>query len=271
MRGSGDFQLRTSHSVDGPWNLTRFAIGGCNNPTAAFHPNRSLFVLCHDSVFSLHRLDPDGTQPAWRAARTAAPAIPTLVSRGPGADPRSNPGNCEDPFIFFDRSGRFHVLAHCYTHDQYYPGEAGVFCSAHGFSETGEAATWTWVGGRDAPYDWTSPLQAGGTRTFSSKERPWALLGGPGRPVDEFRLLINGVSPIGYGRGTAMFSLSCGQRKLKKSAAFLRPRGRREGLDVHAGEPGWQRLSCLALAVLIACVICDGLPRYWQHEIAQSL
>ena len=76
------------------------------------------------------------------------------------------------------------------------------------------------------------------------------MLGGPGRPVDEFRLLINGVSPIGYGRGTAMFSLSCGQRKLKKSAAFLRPRGRREGLDVHAVEPSWQRLSCLALAVL---------------------
>jgi hypothetical protein len=95
VRGSGDFHLFTSGSVDGPWNATRFAIGGCNNPTAAFHPNRSLYVLCHDSVFSMYRLDPSGTQPAWRAARTA-PAIPTLVTRGPGADPRSNPGNCEE-------------------------------------------------------------------------------------------------------------------------------------------------------------------------------
>ncbi len=95
IRGGGDFQLFNSHSVDGPWNTTRFAVGGCNNPTAAFHPNRSLFILCHDSVFSMYRLDPDGTRPAWRAAR-AAPAIPTLVTRGPGADPRSNPGNCEE-------------------------------------------------------------------------------------------------------------------------------------------------------------------------------
>jgi hypothetical protein len=43
----------------------------------------------------MYRLDPNGTRPAWRAAR-AAPAIPTLVTRGPGADPRSNPGNCEE-------------------------------------------------------------------------------------------------------------------------------------------------------------------------------
>jgi hypothetical protein len=57
--------------------------------------------------------------------------------------------------------------------------------------------------GRDAPYNWSSPTHAGGTRTFSTKERPWALLGGHGRPIDEFRVLINGVSPIGYDHGVA--------------------------------------------------------------------
>lgn len=204
IRGSGTFQLFTSASVDGPWHTTSFAVGACNNPTAAFHPNRSLFLLCHDSTFSLHRLDPKGAEPAWRARTAAAPPIPTLVTRGPGADPRSNPGNCEDPFIFFDRYARFHVLAHCYTHDQYSLGDQNVFCSAHGFSETGEAATWTWVGGEDAPYNWTSPTASPpGVRSFSTKERPWALLGGVGRAVDEFRVLVNGVSPIGYDHGVA--------------------------------------------------------------------
>ena len=47
-----------------------------------------------------------------------------------------------------------------------------------------------------------------------------------------------------------MFSLSCApRRQLKKAADVLRPWGRREGLDVHADEPGWQGLSCLTLAV----------------------
>ena len=154
IRGSGDFQLFASASVDGPWNTTGFAVGSCNNPTAAFHPNRSLFVLCHDSTFSLHRLDPSGTQPAWRARAAAAPPIPTLVSRGPGADSRSNPGNCEDPFIFFDRYARFHVLAHCYTHDQYSLGDKGVFCSAHGFSQTGAASSWTFARWRSSCAPW---------------------------------------------------------------------------------------------------------------------
>jgi hypothetical protein len=96
------------------------------------------------------------------------------------------------------------VLAHCYTHDQYSLGDQNVFCSAHGFSETGEAATWTWVGGEDAPYNWTSPTASPpGVRSFSTKERPWALLGGVGRAVDEFRVLVNGVSPIGYDHGVA--------------------------------------------------------------------
>jgi hypothetical protein len=202
IRGSGVFHLLTSGSVDGPWKSTGFAIGTCNNPTAAFHPNRSLFVLCHDATFSLYRLDPDGARPAWRARSVAAPPIPTLVSRGPGADPRSNPGNCEDPFLFLDRHARFHVLAHCYTRDQYSLGEKSVFCAAHGFSETGEAGLWTWVGGRDAPYNWSSSVVGvPGRRSFSTKERPWALMGGAGRAVDEFRVLVNGVSPIGYNHG----------------------------------------------------------------------
>jgi len=201
IRGSGSFGLFTSDSVNGPWNVTHFGLGNCNNPTAAFHPNSSLYVMCHDSSFSLYRFDPRDGKPAWKA-EPAAP-IPTLqVGKNKNA-----PGNCEDPFIYFDRLGYFHVIAHCYTclwypsahrptssghNDACLPGTA--FCSGHGFSRTGNAGSWMWIGGGDAPYNFTSVESDGVTvRNFSTRERPWALLGG--QHGDDILALINGVSP----------------------------------------------------------------------------
>ena len=116
----------------------------------------------------------------------------------------------QDPFIYFDRFGRFHVIAHCYTCYWYplptrpgphpdahtskgscLPGSA--FCSGHGFSTTGEAGNWTWIGGDDAPYNFTSEVQGGApSRAFSTRERPWLLSAGP--HGDDFVALINGVS-----------------------------------------------------------------------------
>eukprot|EP01049_Picozoa_sp_SAG25_P004944 SAG25_NODE_324_length_9786_cov_33.460308_3_plen_162_part_00 len=76
------------------------------------------------------------------------------------------------------------------------PGSA--FCSAHGFSTTGEAGNWTWIGGGHAPYNFTSAVVGGGAeRSFSTRERPWGLLGGP--HGDEWLALVNGVSG-GVGR-----------------------------------------------------------------------
>ena len=63
---------------------------------------------------------------------------------------------------------------------------------------TGEAGNWTWIGGGDAPYNFTSQVQGGGPdRVFSTRERPWALLGG--QHGDEFLALVNGVSG-GFGK-----------------------------------------------------------------------
>jgi hypothetical protein len=45
-------------------------------------------------------------RPAWEGTRSAA--IPTLMV----GKNKNAPGNCEDPFLYFDRFGRFHVLAH---------------------------------------------------------------------------------------------------------------------------------------------------------------
>ena len=78
------------------------------------------------------------------------------------------------------------------------------FCAGHGFSSTGDEGNWTWIGGGDAPYNFTSVEADGVTvRNFSTRERPWALLGGSSR--DDFVALVNGVSPSmpNYNKFTA--------------------------------------------------------------------
>ena len=99
-------------------------------------------------------------------------------------------------------------MAHCYTCYWYptasWPGTTpspgsrvgscapgSAHCSAHGFSAT-EAGSWT-IGGDEAPYNFTAEDSSGRTRLFSTRERPWGLLGGV--HGDEWQVLINGVSP----------------------------------------------------------------------------
>lgn len=123
-----------------------------------------------------------------------------------------------DPFIYFDRHARFHVIAHCYTcywyplpnrpgtPSSHYPtGKSSclpgsAFCSGHGFSTTGDEGNWTWIGGGDAPYNFTVEVEeqyGRGMREFSTRERPWGLLGGT--HGDDFVALVNGVSG-GFGQ-----------------------------------------------------------------------
>jgi hypothetical protein len=49
------------------------------------------------------------------------------------------------------------------------------------------------VGGPEAPYNFTSVAADGSVRAFSTRERPWGLLGG--LQGDNFEVLVNGVSP----------------------------------------------------------------------------
>jgi len=148
----------------------------------------------------MYSFTPQGGQPAWKS-KFEGP-IGVFGSAG-----HSNaPGNCEDPFLYFDRNGHFHVIGHCYT-CYWWPSTGftlhgkvrgdcsakSAHCSGHGFSRTGAANNWTWVGGDDAPYNFTERNAAGGVTDFSTRERPWGLLGGA--HGDQILALINGVSP----------------------------------------------------------------------------
>ena len=113
---------------------------------------------------------------------------------------------------YIDRNDHFHAVAHCYTCYWYptasWPGTTpspgsrvgscapgSAHCSAHGFSAT-EAGSWT-IGGDEAPYNFTAEDSSGRTRLFSTRERPWGLLGGV--HGDEWQVLINARLPRARG------------------------------------------------------------------------
>lgn len=105
------------------------------------------------------------------------------------------------------------------------PGSA--FCSAHGFSTTGEAGNWTWIGGGHAPYNFTSAVVGGGAeRSFSTRERPWGLLGG--LHGDEWLALVNGVSG-GVGRPGEFIKYIAGRGASVSVTNAHCPRGARGG------------------------------------------
>lgn len=47
--------ILVSKSPDGPWINHGFV--GCNNPTGSFHPNGTLFVLCHNGALMMTHTD----------------------------------------------------------------------------------------------------------------------------------------------------------------------------------------------------------------------
>ena len=73
--------------------------GQCGMPTAAFHPNGSLFVVCgngHQLVAST------GVNQPWRSVTTL-----------------NTPPKWEDPTLWFDRRGSWHIIYHVWAADPF--------------------------------------------------------------------------------------------------------------------------------------------------------
>ena len=92
------------------------------------------------------------------------------VRRGgaPLVSPRDGRGDHEDPFLWQDRRGHFHLL----THNQ---GEgnvcgaraAGATCGAHLYSRD----SYTWAVGREPVYTASVALANGSLRAFATRQR----------------------------------------------------------------------------------------------------
>jgi len=99
-------------------------------------------------------------------------------------------GVYEDPFLYIDTRGNFHLILHVYrtsgTDSQVcQPGHDGSVVSGHWFSPDG----FTWTSSYVSPYPNTITLDNGVVQTVSTRERPKILFNAQGEPTH----LSNGV------------------------------------------------------------------------------
>lgn len=153
--GSSSSFMHHSASITGPWTpaKTSPSSGHCNMPTAAYHPNGTLFVVCGNgrSLFSAKQWDKE-----W-----------SLVT------PLNCPPGWEDPTLWFDKRGNWHIIYHVYAlrpyaaHDERYSG--------HAFSPDGK----TWTFSDVEPFGGVINFTDGTFQAFATRERPQLIFQDP--------------------------------------------------------------------------------------------
>lgn len=185
--------MHHSASPSGPWLPAQTSPGSCNNPAPAFHPNGTLFMIC-DHMFITSASSWEGE---WQPKRHLGK---------PAGDPDRN---WEDPTLWFDRRGNFHILYHVFCLK---PFAAHKECySGHAFSADGFAWSFSDV----EPFSGTVAFTDGTATTFSTRERPQVIFapGDKTTPVG----FVGGVSsqPIGSMCDSCYLG-TCSQCKITK-------------------------------------------------------
>jgi len=185
--------MHHSSSPTGPWLPAKTSPGNCNNPAPAFHPNGSLVLICnHMSMTSAPSWDAE-----WQPMRS-------LHKSGGDRD-----RHWEDPTLWFDRRGNWHILYHVYCLK---PFSAHKECySGHAFSADG----FEWTFSDVEPFNGTVNFDDGTSTTFSTRERPQVIFGkgDTTTPVG----FVGGVSsqPIG-SMCDSCYKGTCSQCKITK-------------------------------------------------------
>lgn len=159
--------IHVSNSLMGPWEpLVPNTLPGCNNPAPWVHPNGTIFIVCGGDL-----LRADTIKGPWNKV--------TSFSHGGGPS-----GNYEDPYLYTDKRGHFHLIYHVY---QTFPAYECVnsTVSAHVFSVDG----FSWQAHPTQPYTTQVALSTGNTITVSTRERPKMFFDKSGTPTH----LFNGV------------------------------------------------------------------------------
>lgn len=167
---SGGAPLHVANSPFGPWTpVVDVPQPDCNNPTQWRHGNGTWFLVCN--VTQLYT-GANVTGP-WRHVT--------------GIAMKGTPGIFEDPFLFIDVRGHWHVLFHTYTLTCDTPRCDPTSISGHSFSRDGL----TWHSSCVQPYFNTANVTDGTVVTMSTRERPKLLFNAAGEPTH----LFNGVCP----------------------------------------------------------------------------
>ena len=169
--------IHWADSPAGPWKPLILPpdanYNGCNNPSPYIHPNGTIFLVCTWTIRSALRPEGPWTDPV------------KLEVGGPNAAGVHR--TWEDPFMWTDHRGHFHLLSHTWT-AQKYPLNT---ISAHAFSTDGVE----WVSSPIEPYNSTVAFSDGSTHYLATMERPKLVFGGDDGHTPMY--ITNGVSPVG--------------------------------------------------------------------------
>jgi len=162
-----------SPSPAGPWSTSTNNPGSCGMPTAAFAPNGTLFVICGNG-HELKRLNPSTSK--WQSVLKL-----------------DTPPRWEDPTLWFDRRGNWHIIYHVYALEPFSSGVERY--SGHAWSTDG--LQWSFSDDNRAPFGGTVVYSDSTSKTFSTRERPQMVFHGSDRttPVG----ITSAVSPQPLG------------------------------------------------------------------------
>ena len=101
----------------------------------------------------------------------------------------------EDPYLYMDARGNFHLLTHSYDFRDGWPANPNQtqpnLVSNHGYSSDGLS----WTFDDEPPYFATITFGDGSRQNFSTLERPHLVFDAAGEPTH----LVNGASPFWLG------------------------------------------------------------------------
>ena len=178
--------LYASESLDGPWRHVATSAIHCNNPAPMFLPNGTAVVACHNGGIYLFACDDLFGRAPWRPLGGAL-AFP--VEWGGNDSPYLH---VEDPFLYVDRRGHWHLIFHRYDlRNGYSPNATAsnpLLVSGHAFSLDG----WNWhYNVVQQPYDSVIRFANGTAQPTSTFERPHLLFDDNKTAMH----LISGVAP----------------------------------------------------------------------------
>ena len=155
-----------SPNPHGPWEPLPSMWPVCNNPAPVWHPNGTLFVACNNGQSNPWPLfaSTDGGFTWTKAAEIVVP--PTWTTIRTKTAPYTG---VEDPFLYFDARGHWHLLVHRYRFGDG-PGIApsDILVAGHGYSLDG----WAWEFSSVPPFDSLIQHHTGPATPYTSLERP---------------------------------------------------------------------------------------------------
>ena len=178
-----------AEAPEGPW----YPLKGprCNNPAPMVAANGTTYVGCNNGGFTIFRSDDVFSGDDW--VEVTKMAFPPSWGTGALAPYLKN----EDPYLWMDTRGNFHLLAHRYDYRDGYPANPNqtepLLVSGHGFSVDG--LDWHF-NVEQQPYDAVVKFANGTVQQFSTFERPHLVFDKTsGRPTH----LVTAAQPYWMG------------------------------------------------------------------------